>query len=38
MKTIKMKILEEVEIDLEKNNIQVILEGMIKGILDQDQV
>ena len=36
--TIKMKILEEVEVGLEKDNIQVILEGMIKTEVDQDQV
>ena len=37
--TIEMKTLEEVEVDLEKDNIQVILEGMIKAVVvDQDQV
>ena len=35
----EMKILKEVEIGLEKDNIQVILEGMIKAVVvDQDQV
>ena len=37
--TIKMKTLEEIEVDVEKDNIQVILEGMIKAaVVDQDQV
>ena len=36
--TIEMKTLEEVEVDLEKDSIQVILEEMIKAIVDQDQV
>ena len=37
--TIEMKTLEEVEVDLEKDNIQVILEGMIEAVaVDQDQV
>ena len=35
--TIKMKTLKEVEIGLEKDSIQVILEGMIKAVVDQDQ-
>ena len=34
-----MMTLEEVEVDLEKDNIQVILEGMIEAVVvDQDQV
>ena len=37
--TIEMITLEEVEVDLEKDNIQVTLEGMIKAVVvDQDQV
>ena len=37
--TTEMKILEEIEVDLEKDNIHVILEGMIEAVLvDQDQV
>ena len=37
--TIKMKTLVEVKVDLEKDNIQVILEGMIKVVVvDQNQV
>ena len=37
--TIKVKTLEEVEVDLEKDNIQVIIEGMIKAVVvHQDQV
>ena len=37
--TIETMILEEVEVDLKKGNIQVILEGMIKAVvIDQDQV
>ena len=37
--TIEMKNLEEVELDLGKDNIQVILEGMIEAVVvDQDQV
>ena len=36
--TIEMKILEEVEVDLEKDNIQIILEGMIKAVvIEKDQ-
>ena len=34
---IEMKPLEEVEVDLGKDNIQVILEGMIEAVVDQDQ-
>ena len=37
--TIAMMTLDEVEVDLEKDNIQVILEGMIGTVVvDQDQV
>ena len=37
--TIEVKTLKEVEVDLEKDNIQVILEGMIETVvIDQDQV
>ena len=37
--TIEMKTLGEVEVDQEKDNIQVILEGMIEVVVvDQDQV
>ena len=36
--TIEMKTLEEVEVGLEKDSIQVILEEMIKAVVDQDQV
>ena len=36
---IEMKTLEEVEVGLGKDNIQVILEGMIKPVVvDQDEV
>ena len=35
---IEMMILEEVDIDLEKDNIQVILEGMIKAVVVQHHV
>ena len=36
--TIEMMTLEEVEVGLEKDNIQVILEGMIEAVVvDQDQ-
>ena len=33
-----MTTLEEVEVDLEKDRIQVILEEMIKAVVNQDQV
>ena len=36
--TIKLKTLEEVEIDLQKDSIQVILEETIKVVVAQDQV
>ena len=36
--TIEMTILEEVEVGLGKDNTQVIFEGMIEAIVDQDQV
>ena len=37
--TIEMKTLEEVEVNLEKDNIHIILEGMIDTVVvDQDQV
>ena len=35
--TIEMKTLEEVEVGLEKDSIQVILEEMIKAVIDQHQ-
>ena len=36
--TIEMKTLEEVDVGLQKDNIQVILEGMIKAVVgDKDQ-
>ena len=36
---IEMTILEEVEVSLGKDSIQVILEGMVKAVVvDQDQV
>ena len=35
--TIKMKTLERVEVDLEKDSFQVILGEMIKAVVDQDQ-
>ena len=36
--TIEMTTLEEVEVGLEKESIQVILEEMIKAVVDQDKV
>ena len=33
-----MKTLEEVEVGLTKDSIQVILEEMIKAVVDEDQV
>ena len=36
--TIEMKTLDEVEVGLGKDSIQVILEEMIKPVVDQDQV
>ena len=36
--TLEMTILEEVEVGLEKDNIQVILEEMSKSIVGPDQV
>ena len=36
--TIDMTILEEIEVGLEKDNSQVIIKGMIKAVVDQDQV
>ena len=37
--TMEMKMLEEVEVGLGKDNIPVILEGMVKAVVvDQDQV
>ena len=33
-----MTTFEEVEVGLKKDNVQVILEGMIKVVVDQDQV
>ena len=36
--TIEMTILEEVEEGPEKDDVQVILEGIIEAVLDQDQV
>ena len=36
--TIKMKIVEKVKVGLEKESIQIILEGVIKVVVDQDQV
>ena len=33
-----MKTLEEVEADLEKDCIEVVLEEIIKAVVDQDQV
>ena len=35
---IEMKIMEQIEVVLEKDSIQVILEEMIKVVVDQDQV
>ena len=34
---IEMTIMEEVEVGLGKDNMQVILEGMIKAVVDQDE-
>ena len=36
--TIETMTFEEVEVDLQKDNIQIILEGMTKAVVDQDQV
>ena len=36
--TMKIKILEEVEVGLEKDSIEVILEETFKAVVDQDQV
>ena len=37
--TMEMKMLKEVEVGLGKDNIQIILEGMVKAVVvDQDQV
>ena len=36
--TIETRTLEEVEVGLEKESIHVILEEMIKAVVDQDQV
>ena len=33
-----MKMLEEIEVGLEKNSIHVILEERIKAVVDQDQI
>ena len=36
--TIERKIFEEVDVHLERDSVQVILEEMIKAVVDQDQV
>ena len=36
--TTELKTLEEVDVGIEKDSIQVILEVMIKAVVDQDQV
>ena len=36
--TIEMKTLEEAEVDLGKDNIHIVLGGMIKVVVDQGQV
>ena len=36
--TIKMRILKEVDLGLKKESIQIILEGVNKGVLDLDQI
>ena len=36
--TIEMRTLEEVEVGLQKDSIEVVLEEMIKAVVDQDQV